>query len=72
MVIRRKTRKDNRTIDLTGPDGNAFYLLGIARKTADQLGMNPEEVTEEMKEGDYDHLVAVFDKYFGHIFTLLR
>lgn len=60
-------------IDLTGPDGNAYMLLGTARNLAKQLEMdNPDEICEEMQSGDYDNLVEVFDKYFGGIVTLYR
>ncbi len=31
-------------IDLTGPQGNAFFLLGTAMNLARQLGLNSEEV----------------------------
>ena len=59
-------------IDLTGPQGNAFFLLGTAVNLARQLGLNSEEVCGKMKEGDYEHLVQTFDNYFGDFVTLYR
>lgn len=59
-------------IDLTGPQGNAFFLLGTAVSLARQLGLNSEKVCEEMKEKDYEHLVKTFDNYFGDFVTLYR
>ena len=59
-------------IDLTGPQGNAFFLLGTAMNLARQLGLNSEEVCGKMKEGDYEHLVQSFDNYFGDFVTLYR
>jgi hypothetical protein len=59
-------------IDLTGPQGNAFFLLGTAMNLARQLGLNSEEVCGKMKEGDYEHLVQTFDNYFGDFVTLYR
>lgn len=59
-------------IDLTGPDGNAYVLLGTARELAQQIGLNGDKICEEMKSGDYDKLVTVFDKYFGSVVTLYR
>ena len=59
-------------IDLTGPQGNAFFLLGTAMNLARQLGLNSEEVCGKMKEGDYEHLVETFDNYFGDFVTLYR
>lgn len=52
-------------IDLTGPEGNAFCLMGYARKFARQLGLDSEKVIGEMMRGDYQNLVNVFDGYFG-------
>tara|TARA_R110000868_G_scaffold268036_4_gene527291 strand:+ start:3726 stop:3947 length:222 start_codon:yes stop_codon:yes gene_type:complete len=52
-------------IDLSGPQGNAFMLIGMAGRLAKQLGMDEEEVQTEMMSGDYDHLLSVIEKYFG-------
>ena len=68
-----KTKKNNGIeIDLTGPQGNAFFLLGTAVNLSRQLGLSSEKVCEEMKEGDYDHLINTFDKYFGDFVTLYK
>ncbi len=38
-MIREKRQRPNQIIiDLTGPDGNAFALMGYARQFARQLG----------------------------------
>ena len=52
-------------IDLTGPEGNAFVLLGYAGKWAKQMGLDSKAIQEEMMSGDYDHLLSVLEKYFG-------
>ena len=57
-------------IDLTGPQGNAFYLMGFASKNARKFGLNGSDVLEEMKSGDYENLIQVFDKYFGEYVIL--
>lgn len=57
-------------IDLTGPEGNAFCLMGYARKLARQLGLDSEKVIGEMMRGDYQNLVNVFDGYFGDFVIL--
>ena len=36
-------------IDLTGPQGNAFYLMGFATKNARKFGLNSSDILEEMK-----------------------
>ena len=72
MAIVKKPKQNGITIDLTGPQGNAFYLLGTANNLAKQLGVNGKEIMEEMKSGDYDNLINTFDKYFGSIVTLYK
>ena len=62
-------------IDLTGPEGNAFVLLGYAKRYAKQLGMNgveAEEIIHKMQSSDYENLINVFDKYFGDYVILER
>ena len=59
-------------IDLTGPDGNAFVLLGTANKLAKQLGLDGKAIQSEMMSGDYENLINVFDKHFGEFVTLYR
>tara|TARA_R110001592_G_scaffold87117_4_gene257271 strand:- start:37932 stop:38147 length:216 start_codon:yes stop_codon:yes gene_type:complete len=69
-MIKKKTNKNTIEIDLTGPDGNAFYLLGTARNLAKKLGLDSDKILSEMKSGDYHYLIKVFDKYFGNYVTL--
>ena len=59
-------------IDLTGPDGNAFVLIGKAANLAKQLKLDSNAIQTEMMNGDYEHLVNTFDKHFGHLVTLYR
>ena len=55
------------TIDLDGPNGNAFYLLGTAQLLAKECGLDDNEVTEEMQSGDYINLIQTMNKYFPFI-----
>jgi hypothetical protein len=71
-MIVQKPKSEGITIDLTGPQGNAFFLLGTATKLARQLDLNEYEVLNEMKSGDYENLLQVFDRYFGSFVTLYR
>lgn len=70
--IKKMKRPKKIIIDLTGPQGNAFVLLGIATKLAKELHMNVLPILDEMRGGDYDNLLEVFDKYFGNYATLYR
>jgi len=71
-MIRDKQPQSEIVIDLTGPDGNAFVLMGMASKFARQLGIDKDEVINKMKSGDYENLIKVFDDYFGDFVILER
>ncbi len=95
-MIREKRRVDEIVIDLTGPQGNAFFLLAQVRRFAphsrvkkeefekdldalfedvgreDLVLSREEEIIQEMKSGDYEHLVETFDRHFGHFVILER
>jgi len=71
-MIRAKYDTDEIVVDLTGPQGNAFALLGLAKAWAKDLGLDGEQIVKEMKSGDYDNLVAVIDKYFGDVVVFER
>lgn len=72
MTIRKKRIGRKVVIDLTGPQGNAFALLGAATTYARQLELDAEKIIAEMKSGDYENLVMTFDKYFGEYVILER
>ena len=72
MIKYKKMKTGPVEIDLTGPDGNAFVLIGTASKLARQLGLDGKAISKEMMDGDYEHLIKVFDKHFGHFVTLYR
>lgn len=66
-------------IDLTGPDGNVFYLIGAAKKLVRRLNELREndyldfgEIQSDMMSSDYDHAVDVFEEHFGHIVILFK
>ena len=71
-MIRAKQQPSEIVIDLTGPQGNAFFLLATANRLAKQLGLNPFVILDEMKSGDYENLLSVFDKHFGDYVVLER
>ena len=74
-MIREKQPRSEMIIDLSGPDGNAFVLLGYARSFSNQLGNSKEEtesIVTEMMSGDYENLINVFDREFGTFVILER
>ena len=70
-MIKNKTDEPI-VIDLTGPEGNVFVLMAHASNFAKQLGLDAEEIKEEMMSSDYENAVQVFDEHFGSFVTLLR
>ena len=53
-------------IDISGPDGNAYVIMGIVASCLKQFGMTAFEVNNvlhDMMSGDYEHLLEVASKY---------
>jgi hypothetical protein len=71
-MIKKKKENSRIEIDLTGPDGNAFVLIGKASNLAKQLRLDQKAIQAEMMSGDYENLVKVFDNHFGQFVTLYR
>ena len=69
-MIREKKQSKYEIIDLTGPQGNAHYLMGRAIVLSKQLGIDSDSIIQNMKSGDYDNLIKVFDKHFGSFVVL--
>lgn len=59
-------------IDLEGAQGNAFYLIALAKKLSDSMKLDFRKIEGEMTSSDYDNLIKVFDSYFGHAVILYR
>jgi|TARA_B110000908_G_scaffold48285_1_gene58963 hypothetical protein len=73
VMIREKQQQTHTVIDLTGPQGNAYFLLGSAKKLAKQLDFEDVDgLLKDMQSGDYEHLVQVFDDHFGDFIILER
>jgi len=72
MIRKKRQRPKQIIIDLTGPDGNAFALMGYAKQFAKQLGLDSEEIISNMTSGDYENLLQVFDENFGSFVILER
>ena len=74
-MIKEKTIPHDIVIDLDGPEGNAFVLLGTAKRFAKQLCYDETETNlmlADMRSSDYEHLLEVVDKHFGDFVILER
>ena len=72
MIVEKSFKPHPMLIDLSGPDGNAFTLLSYAAKFCKELGLDREKILREMRSGDYENLIKVFDSYFGSFVTIER
>lgn len=71
-MIKLKSNKNKFEIDLTGPDGNAFYILAQAKHLSKKLNKDWEKINKKLTESDYENLIKVFDDEFGEYVDLLR
>ena len=63
-----------RVIDLQGPQGNAFVLMGYADDFLRQMGRRDEfnAMRAEMMSGDYNNLIRIFEENFGDYVELVN
>ena len=62
-------------IDLSGEQGNAFYLINLVDSLGRQIGIDRkirEDIKKTMMLGSYDDLLKTFDIWFGNIVILYR
>jgi hypothetical protein len=72
MIRNKQDNKGPIVIDLTGPDGNVFKLMGYAKSFAKQLNLDGDAIIKDMMSSDYEHAVKVFDDAFGDFVILER
>lgn len=51
-------------LKIIGTDGNAFAILGKARRVAIKHKLDWNAIQSEATSGDYNHLLATMMKYF--------
>ena len=60
-------------IDLKSPQGNVFYLIGLANRLMRELGLSTEEIAEFKREQasatTYNEHLAILRKWFGIVFV---
>ena len=70
MSVELKPILDKIYIDIDGPNGNAFNLLGAASVLSKKYDFPGETIRYEMASGDYMNLLKVFDDNFGEFVVL--
>ena len=72
MIVKKQNKPGPIEVDLTGPDGNAFVLMGLAKRWARDLGLDGDLIQAEMMMGDYENLLDVIEHYFGDYVIMYR
>ena len=60
-------QREKPALKLLGEDGNAFSIIGRARRAGRRAGWTEEQLTamcDEAMSGDYDHVLQTMFKYF--------
>ena len=73
MIVRKfKQRVPRVEIDLTGPQGNIFYLFKAAKTLDTSTGIDSNKVIDRMKLcGGYYGAVNIFHFYYQNYVTLI-
>ena len=76
MIVSREEMPDRKfEIDLSSPEGNAFYLLSLVDSLGKRVGI-PSEVRKDIKNvmmmGSYDELLETFDIWFGEYVIIYK
>ena len=64
VLIKCNIMAEKPKLKLTGEDGNAFFILGKARRVALKNGLDWEAIKTQATSGDYHHLLATMMEYF--------
>jgi hypothetical protein len=72
MIVNNSPKKNKIEIDLKGPQGNAFTLLGIAKDLSNKFGYDWKVIYKQMTESDYEWLIQTMDSYFGDHIIVYR
>lgn len=74
MALLTRHPLEKMTLDLNGPDGNAYVLLAYARRMGEEMNLTEttiQAILRTMKSGDYKNLVETFDANFGSAIDLV-
>jgi hypothetical protein len=75
----KEKRRDKVEIDLTGPQGNVFNLIGVAMDLGREINrrrggnyIDIKSIQEDMMSSDYEHAIEVLEKHFGDYVIMYR
>lgn len=61
---------DNKIIVTLATQGNAFYLMGLAKRISQKIGIEYNSILDKMMSGDYENLIRVFEENFSDFVIL--
>ena len=73
-IIKNENYATSAVIDLDGPDGNPFALMGYVSKFGRQLGWTTKQIDEcieKMTSGDYANLVKTMNDKLNDVVTFV-
>lgn len=59
-------------VDLTGPEGNIFVIMGMAKGWAKDLGMEWDPIQKFIFEHEYDENIKYLDELFGDYVDFIK
>jgi hypothetical protein len=68
--MKTKVLKIEHLLDLTGPDGNAFVVMGTVQRLMRDAGSSEAEIKEYLAEATastYEHLLKVSNVYLAKL-----
>lgn len=65
-------KKNKIIINLTGPKGNIFYILGLVKKLSKELNYDFNKIHNEVLNGNYTNAIKVIEKYFGEYIIFIK
>lgn len=64
-MITKPSKQKIISVNLDGPDGNAYALLGMSQRWCKDLGIDWNKFEAEATCADYRKLILTFEKHFG-------
>lgn len=61
-----------RVIDLSGPEGNIFAVVGILIAECKQRGVEPPEVEVILNIGGYEDIIDHVEEVYSEVVTIIR
>lgn len=65
MPLKKKKENTRPRVDLSGPEGNAFFIISYSKKWCKDLNLDFSNIFGHWRKMHYDEIVALFCHYFS-------